>query len=294
MVSTKRVNLIIKRLENKEKLSIKKLSFDYEVSERTILRDLTNRIPNILEKPVIKKNGFYLLEDSSNNKDEMIIDILLQEAKLQGDTFYKDTVSLFNKFKKIKEMNYIYKQANSENIDDYVSQLLMLQRAIENEDCLSCDYKEKKRFFAPLKIANFDGFWYLILKDFDKKLINKYHLKSMKNIEIVTKRDFKKPCDVKLIQKLDSGINAFFDIHNDFFPVLLYVEKEVSQYFLRKPLSKLQRIVKIYDDTSLDLEIFITHEMEIIPTIQKYIPYVKVVEPEFIFKKIEENIKKML
>ncbi len=70
----------------------------------------------------------------------------------------------------------------------------------------------------------------------------------------------------------------------------MYVDKEVSRYFLRKPLNKTQRVLKQYDDKSIDLEIIVTNLMEIIPTIQRYIPHVKVIEPLELKEAIKKNI----
>ncbi len=174
-----------------------------------------------------------------------------------------------------------------------MDQINFILKAIENENCLSCFYNNKKRIFIPLKIVNFEGFWYLILKDLEKRIITKYHLKSMSYLKIIENRKYIKPCNSNILNKIENGINAFFDINADFFPVHLHIEKEVSKYFIRKPLSKNQRILKIYDDNSIDLELYITNEMEIIPTIQKYIPYIKIIYPLKLIEKLKKNIESL-
>jgi hypothetical protein len=68
------------------------------------------------------------------------------------------------------------------------------------------------------------------------------------------------------------------------------MDKEVSRYFLRKPLNKSQRVLKTYDDESVDLELIITDFMEIIPTIQRYIPFIGVIAPNELKMKVKENI----
>ena len=68
------------------------------------------------------------------------------------------------------------------------------------------------------------------------------------------------------------------------------MDKEVARYFLRKPLNKSQRVLKIYDDESVDLELTITDYMEIIPTIQRYIPHIGVIEPDELKDRVKENI----
>ena len=65
----------------------------------------------------------------------------------------------------------------------------------------------------------------------------------------------------------------------------------VSRYFLRKPLNPTQRVIKKYDDGSLELEIIITDLMEIIPTIQRYIPHIGVITPDELKHEVKNNIE---
>jgi predicted DNA-binding transcriptional regulator YafY len=72
------------------------------------------------------------------------------------------------------------------------------------------------------------------------------------------------------------------------------MDKEVSRYFQRKPLNKSQRVLKIYDDESCDIELTITEYMEIIPTIQRYIPFIGVIEPDELKDRVRSNIDSYL
>ena len=51
------------------------------------------------------------------------------------------------------------------------------------------------------------------------------------------------------------------------------MDKEVSRYFMRKPLNKSQRVLKIYDDESCDIELTITEYSKI------SFPHISVIEP---------------
>ncbi len=76
--------------------------------------------------------------------------------------------------------------------------------------------------------------------------------------------------------------------------VQLLIQKEVSRFFIRKPLSNTQRVIKQYDDNSMEIEVIITDMMEIIPTIQKYMPYIQVIEPLELKNEVIKNINKYL
>jgi len=54
---------------------------------------------------------------------------------------------------------------------------------------------------------------------------------------------------------------------------------DMTKYFQRKPISKSQIISSINSqDGSIELSLKITHEMEIIPTILKWLPHIKVLK----------------
>ena len=73
-----------------------------------------------------------------------------------------------------------------------------------------------------------------------------------------------------------------------------FVSKEKADIFKRKPLSKSQRVLTTYLDGSFEFSVTITHDMEIIPKIQEFMPYLKIIDDEQnskrIIKKILDNI----
>ena len=70
-------------------------------------------------------------------------------------------------------------------------------------------------------------------------------------------------------------ISVYYKPNNPSILIQLFMDKRSIKIFLRKPLNKSQRVLKTYDDESVDLELTITDYMEIIPTIQRYIPHRK-------------------
>lgn len=66
----------------------------------------------------------------------------------------------------------------------------------------------------------------------------------------------------------------------------------IAKFFQRKPLSKTQAISAVGTDGSMEITIKITHEMEIIPIVQYWMPHMKVIEPDWVHEVILENIKK--
>jgi predicted DNA-binding transcriptional regulator YafY len=182
----------------------------------------------------------------------------------------------------------IYTLTDIEKIDKFKNEIIQIHHAIKNKNIIECIYKNKQRTLYPLQIKNLDAYWYLICFDTKYKDIRKYHLNSITNIiELDEVYDF----DIKIIEKFDTAINAWYKPEQEPVCIQLFLEKEVAIYFQRKPISKTQRVIKTYEDESCDIELTVTDFMEIIPTIQRFIPYIIVLAPQSLKDKLVHNTK---
>jgi len=290
-----RLNLIINKLQSGQSLSIDELAVEFDTSTRTIRRDFREKIPALI-KGLTQDDStkrWYIPHNQRSTllseEEELTLNLLMEESKKHGKDFYNQTIALLNKFKNSIDTSTIYSKVDAESIEDIKDDMVKVEKAILQNKLISCEYKNKKREVAPLKLASFDGFWYLVVKDIKKDAVVKYYFKDMSNIKILDDK-YEYKCK-KLQQKLDCAINAYFEGDKECFTVKLFVEKEVAKYFIRKPISNSQRVVKEYSDGSIDIDIRITHEMEILPTILSYIPYLKVVEPQYIWDIVLEKVK---
>jgi predicted DNA-binding transcriptional regulator YafY len=96
--------------------------------------------------------------------------------------------------------------------------------------------------------------------------------------------------DTTIVEKFDNAINAWYKPNLKQIHIELFLDKTVSKFFIRKPISKTQRVIKQYEDESCEIELTVTDFMEIIPTIQKFIPYIHVIEPQELKNLLKENI----
>ena len=150
--------------------------------------------------------------------------------------------------------------------------------------------------FKPLKVCFSEGFWYLI-GYFDRKII-KYRLESIANVqpdkkpkefEYNPEQDPKKSIEYLLGQ----AIGMWFNSDNITHTIKLFVKKPIASYFKRKIYFPQQKIIKESADgliitctSSDDIEI----KNSILPTIQKWLPNIKILSP----KKLAAEFKKEL
>jgi predicted DNA-binding transcriptional regulator YafY len=182
-----------------------------------------------------------------------------------------------------------------EDIGDKLKEVQQLESAIKSRQEISCSYAfgDKSRIIdlKPLKIANYEGFWYLIALDARNDVLKKYYLK---NISQITIKDETFTTDGRLDELLENSISVWFQKDVAPYRVTLALSPVVAKYFQRKPLSKTQRIEEMHEDGSMVISVEITDDMEIVPVVKYWMPHIRVVSPAHIDKEIRAQLRTYL
>jgi predicted DNA-binding transcriptional regulator YafY len=141
----------------------------------------------------------------------------------------------------------------------------------------------------PLKISNFDGYWYLNALNEDNKY-RTYHIKSIKQLKITNE---KFTPDKKLLKNLDKAVNIWFDPQKEFISVELFADEYATKYLERIPISKTQKIIKNADGTST-IYLEITNSNEIIRKLLMWIPNLRVITPKWLKEEVDEAVREYL
>lgn len=290
-----RLNTIIARLNDGEALSVKELAEEFNVSDRTIQRDFNERLmtlyPIYQDKKKWKMQDGFKIEKSTNVEDIIVLDILEKLTDGLGTRFSVKAKSLLSKIKN-EDFNPIYAKLNMEDIGTSFGMMAQLEDAIKQKKVINSLYdfgdQTRELNLKPLKIANFEGFWYLIALDGRNDLLKKYHLKSMSNVVI---SDVVFTTNKELEELLDNSISIWFDNKNEPFEVELYLAPYAAKILKRKPISKTQRLLKEYTNSSADISVKITHEMEILPIVKYWLPHIKILSPQWLAEKLKNDIK---
>jgi len=289
-----RLTIILSRLNDGESLSVKALAEEFNVSDRTIQRDFNERLisfPVYQDKKKWKMQDGFRLEKSASVEEVVVLDIMEKLMEGAGRQFSTKANKLLSKIKN-ESLNPIYAKLDMEDIGDKLKEVQELEIAITNKKQIRCDYAfegyKKELDLKPLKIANYEGFWYLIALDSRNDILKKYYLKSIKNIQLL-EETFEGTA--KLDKLLDNSISIWFDQHTEPYRVVLNISKEVAKYFKRKPISKSQITESVYEDGSMDVSVEITNDMEIIPFVKYWIPHIRVLEPERIEESLNQDLR---
>ncbi|MCR8684275.1 WYL domain-containing protein [Campylobacter ureolyticus] len=227
----------------------------------------------------------YSITDLKKDENDVVFSLVKNFTQNQGYEIYQKSKGLF------KEINREYKNAffiqlKNENLDSNDLEFFKsLASSIENKEIINFTYDDYKFRVKPLKIANFDGFWYLLCLDTNKDdKFKKFHLKSIKNLTILNEK-FTNTKDIEA--KLKNANSIWFDIDNQGFIVELLVDNSILKFLERIPL-KTQAIIRKQDQSEVHLKV--SNYYEIVPFILQFIPFIKVIAPN----DLNEYLKKML
>jgi predicted DNA-binding transcriptional regulator YafY len=234
----------------------------------------------------------FSFEKSASVEETIVLDILEKLSDGLGTQFSSKAKTLLSKIKN-SDLNPMYAKLPMENISDQLHNISQLEEAIVSKYTITCLYdfstSKKKLELKPLKIANFDGFWYLIALDARNDKLKKYHLKSISNINLLTTQ-FR--TTKKLEVSLDNAINIWFEPEHDPMEVELLLDAHAAKILKRKPIARSQRTLEEYRDGSVEISIMITHEMEILPIVKYWIPHIKIISPKALQERLLADIEK--
>ena len=139
----------------------------------------------------------------------------------------------------------------------------------------------------PYKIIIFDGFWYL-LSEYHGHYI-KFYLKEIRNIK-VQNQTFER--DENLLERMNKALGFWFDPTAEPFEVTLLLDREIIVYFKRNPING-QRL-KTNPDGTAELTVTATDKREIFDLLKKWLPQIKVIEPESLQISFEKELRDYL
>ena len=281
-----RLNALYERLKNGGRVSYEQLSREFGVSQKTLQRDFKD-----LQRLGAYKSGRLLCLDKARAQDELnsdervVLGILSKLARTSGKAFYLKAKPLLTRLSQQLDQP-IFVAAQSESLDD--EDLLhfdLVQRAILSRVQLAFEYRGKAYEIKPIKIAYFQGFWYVLALDIlDNECFKKFYFKEMKQLRALG-REFE--LDERIENRLKNAHSVWFNLDEPFF-VQLLIEPQVAKYFKRRALKG--AILIEQQDGGAVLQLEISHEMEIKPLIYEYIPHIRVLHPAWLNEKLKKEL----
>lgn len=276
-----RLAQILMRLNNGERFSIEELASEFSVDNRTIQRDLNERLAFM---PIKKENGKYFLEPFALGK--------LSFKDIQNFAFLCGINELYPKLDENFIVDLLSSKINSvfmvknegfESIDYEIFEQTSV--AILKNFIINFLYKEKQREIKPYKLLNYKGIWYLIAEE--KGKLKHFAFTKIKNFSL--SKDKFIPNE-QLKEQIINDKNIWLDGSKE---AILKLDKKAKEYFFRKNiLSNFELIDE--DEKNYILKVKFAYDDEILNVIKQWIPYIKISKPLKLKEKLNEILKDYL
>lgn len=288
----------LNKLDRGGKVSTQSLSREFNVSLRTVQRDL--ELLNMAGFPLAPSDkgihsfaeGFSLKKLMLTKEEASLLSFMLEVSKSLGRDFEESFGRLLKKVLTPEAEPMFYtKIPEGIKMDKQYPFMNDLKVAVNQHRKAHVHYvtedKDKRFIIHPFKVIFFDGFWYLLVRTDEDERIIRLRIECIREIRLLNSR-FKVPANLKAM--LDESVNIWFsDQRNK--KVTLKVDKEAARFFKTKKYLPLQKITKQNKDSSLVIETMVAHDMEVLPTILLWIPYVRVVTPKKLALDIKDIVK---
>jgi len=246
-------------------------------------------------------NNFIEIED----KKSLSLLLKLFNILQLNDRFF-DIFNLKDDDKKLikKEMNeldkcYVFKNRPFEDFKDNMKKIEELEKTILNKKFKIVKYKEKDEIreykIRPYKIMFINENFYLICatEKYSYTLLRISKIEEIRDCEDKLKIDEKKISEI--IEDFIPTIQTpFADLKKIPITVKIEVEKDKAHFFKLKKHLNSQKILETKPNGNLIISYNVTQEKEIEELIKKWIPHIRIIEPQTIKENIQKQIDKYL
>jgi len=287
---------ILNKLNGGGKVRSGELAEEFNVSIRSVQRDLdllnmTGFPLDTLEKGIYSfMPGFSLRKLMLTDEEASLLSLFHEIANSLGKNFSESFHNLVSKVLAKEDPSPFYVKlpgipANMKNFP-FVKEL---EQAVQGSQKILIKYESAKglaeHHLCPLKLVNFEGFWYLLAMPDGKRQYRKFRSEKIKELKVLDET-FDPPRNVKAA--LDRSVNIWFS-EQPGEKILLEIDKDAAHYFKKKIYFPEQRIVKEKKDGSLILQTQANFN-EVLRTVIQWIPDIRVIKP----KELDVRIRALL
>lgn len=281
-----RLGLILTKLNSGERVTIDALAMEFNVSTRTIQRDLNQRLAYL---PIEHQGqSYWLMTASLGKRSNRDIRNFARILDIEEMFPYLDDRLLATLLDSDQRAPYIVKGMSFEDSTHFIREFRLLEKAIRSNSVIIFTYREKTYdAVQPYRLVNYKGVWYLAAA----------HENRLKSFVV------SRICQLSITYDtftLDPAINDEINTNptiwygSDVIEVILKTAPDITDYFKRRALLPNQQILHELEDGGLLLSSRIQHPTQIVPLIKYWIPHMEVVSPPSIKKQVLSDLTKTL
>ena len=287
---------ILKKLSSNEKPKVIELAQHFNVTQRTIQRDLYQRL---LCFPIEKNsqgelqfiNGFSI-EQSFLDDDEMLFTYLtLSKVKDDNPHFKEKIQQILKKLLKPQHNPIHNDEYNLKSTTTKNEFMEIIENAIFNNNILIVEFEKESIEIKPHRIINNKTSSILLAHDISDQKIKVIHLSTVKNIH-KQKRKFR--TKKSLDETLNNVHSAFFNAHHSK-EFEVFVHEDIAAHFIENKVLPSQKILSKNLDGSIMIKFSVENDCEVETIVKEWMPYLKITKPlaynKIILSKMQQYIE---
>lgn len=277
---------IIIQLHQKSQVSRVELAEKFQVSARTIFRDL-NRLSALIEH-----SGGDNYRLSPEFRQSLLMSDIDHLIKISGaaEIFAGQNAGFWSSLLKDDQHHeFSVKTMSPEYLDksNFSQTFGLLRQAINSHKYCSFHYKNKSRLVQPYRLVNSKNIWYLVAVEEQKP---KSFLVS--GISWLKREDGTFVPEKYIEQCIEQEDDVWFSLNK--FPVTLHVDASVAHYFLRRNVLPSQVITQHHNNGSLEVICEIADERQLLPWIRYWLPHLRIVSPQTLHSVLIQQLNEAL
>lgn len=280
-----RLAKLLVKLNNGVHLDIKALASEFNVSERTIIRDIGRLESTELVLQRDAQQRYYLATHSTGVFKQKDIRSFARISGIQN-LYPNLTTSFLTKLLDREQLTYEAKGYAYEDASKFEHLLKMFSEAIEKNQQIGFLYNHEPRVVEPYRLIHHHGSWYLAAVRKGKLLTYRMSriTRSYQQHELST---FEPNPDI--LKQLEDEDSIWFGQEKS--EVILKVHADVVLHFMQRQLLPEQELVKTLEDGGILVSSKISHAMQLLPLVRYWIPHVEIVSPEHLQDELEVGLK---
>ncbi|WP_242387974.1 helix-turn-helix transcriptional regulator [Kosakonia cowanii] len=282
---------ILLRFNRGETLTLKALAEEYGVHQRTIRRDIEERLAIAGIEKNSALNGYSLRPEYLGKFDAASIDTFASMAGVKGLFPVLDRKMLQSMFHPSTKQNVLVMGHHYIKNEQQTENFTRLQQAIDERRRVLFSYHKRaeKRHYSvePYQLINHNGVWYLAAQHEQK--MKKFTLSKIFSLNCTFELFERSPA---LLEELKNEASVWSNEQK--FEVVIKVSPTVAEYFKRRGLVVGQVIEKELADGGLIISSHVSHKKEVLPVVQYWLPHLRIIAPESLQQEMEAEIRDYL
>ncbi|GKV79201.1 transcriptional regulator [Pectobacterium carotovorum subsp. carotovorum] len=279
---------ILLRFNRGETLTLNGLAEEYGVHQRTIRRDIEERLAIAGIEKNTALNSYSLRPEYLGKFDASSIDTFAKVAGVKELFPVLDRKMLQSMFYPAPAQNVLVMGHRYIKNEQQTDNFTRLQLAIDECRRVSFSYykrtEQRNYSVEPYQLINHNGVWYLAAQHGQK--MKKFTLGKISALNCTFDLFERSPT---LLEELKNEESVWSNELK--FEVVIKVSPVVAEYFQRRDLVVGQIIEKELTDGGLIISSHVSHKNEVLPVVQYWLPHLRIISPESLQQEMEEEIR---